>query len=121
MDAFPVDIEGPERMSILGLLMQGTLENSLRDSGNIGRARRLSGVVAVRAGKMAVALCFQGDRLVISSEIPERPAAGVSGGMSDLLGVVVGEGMVWPVLSGRVRISGNPFMLLKMLPLIRLK
>jgi hypothetical protein len=34
---------------------------------------------------------------------------------------VTGGGLVGPILSGAMKIGGNPFVLLKLLPLIRMK
>jgi len=116
---FAVTVQDPETMNLLGLLMKGTLETNLQLPGNATRAAKLKGDVFVRAGGMSVTLRFSKEGISVIKGATEKPRARVGGGMVALLGVVVGSGMVWPVLSGKIRIGGNPFMLLKMLPLIR--
>lgn len=114
-----VVIENPETMNLLGLLMKGMLEINLSDERLYKRACGLQGDIRVQAGEMAVTLRFDGQGLRILREADQRPRASVSGSMSALLGVVVRERLVRSVLTGAVRIWGNPFMLLKVLPLIR--
>lgn len=116
---FPVHVEDPEHMNLIGLMMRGLLEENLAKPPNRKKAQGLRGAVRVQAGGMVVALDFTAEGLTI--RIPredDRFKARVSGGMTDLLGVVNGR-LFGPVLSARVRIGGNPFFLLGMLPLIR--
>jgi hypothetical protein len=106
-------------MNLLGLLIRGLLASNLADPVLYARARTLRGDVRVDAGTMAVTLRFDGAGVVIAPVGSERPRARVRGSMSALLGMVAGKGIVAPVLTGAVRIGGNPFMLLRMLPLIQ--
>ena len=43
----------------------------------------------------------------------------VRGSMDTLLGVSLGKGMVWPVLTGRLKVGGKVWRLLRMLPLLK--
>jgi hypothetical protein len=116
---FPVVVEAPEHMNLIGLMMRGLLEENLAKPRSRARARGLRGAVRVQAGGMAVVLDFDAGGLTIRMPREgERYRARVRGGMTDLLGVVNGR-LFGPVLSARVRIGGNPFFLLGMLPLIR--
>lgn len=114
-----VRVDQPERMNILGLLMQGLLTETLKQAPNSRKAGRMRGDVFVQAGQMGVTLRFDGSGIVIIKGASDRPRARVRGGMTDLLAMVTGAGVIAPVLAGRVRISGNPFFLLRMLPLIQ--
>lgn len=114
-----VVVVDPPRMNLLGLLMRGLLASNLADPVLYARARALCGDVRVEAGTMAVTLRFDGKRIVITLSGDGRPRARVRGSMSALLGMVAGNGIVAPVLTRAVRIGGNPFMLLRMLPLIQ--
>lgn len=112
-----VKVHEPERMNLLGLLMRGLLLANLEDPELRARALRLRAAIRVRAGDMQVMLRFSPDGVAIASD--GGPAsAGVSGDMKSLLGIVAGASVVWPLLTGRVRIGGNPFTLLYVLPLI---
>jgi hypothetical protein len=115
-----VALDDPPKASLMALLMKGLVDDALKIDANGRAAAALRGAVRVRAGRREVVMVFnQGAVRIVTggAELPVR--AGVAGGMRDLLGIVTGGGMVWPVLSGRLRIAGNPFFLLKLLPLIR--
>ena len=114
-----VTLDRPEYANLLALLMHNLLERAVAEPAAQDRARRLSGDIQVDAGGMTVTLRFTGDGVVVLSEAAAKPRARVRGQMDALLGMVTGGGVVGPVLTGRVRIGGNPFVLLKMLPLIR--
>ncbi|MBL6976240.1 MAG: hypothetical protein ISR64_10955 [Deltaproteobacteria bacterium] len=106
-------------MNILGLLMAGLLNQTMSLENNARRAGGMKGDVFVKAGGMGVSLRFDGQGIIIMKGPTKRPRARVGGAMEDLLSMVTGGGLVGPVLSGKVRIGGNPFFLLKMLPLIQ--
>ena len=112
-------LEDPRRMNLLGLLMHGLIESNLRDPAVAAAVGRIRGDVFVQAGDMGVTLRFGGGVVSIQRGDSGRSIARVRGGMQDLLGMVTGAGLVGPVLAGRVRIGGNPFVLLRILPLIR--
>ncbi|MCC6521162.1 MAG: hypothetical protein IT373_00740 [Polyangiaceae bacterium] len=113
-----VRLHEPERMNLLGLLMRGLLTANLEDPGLRARALALRGSIDVRAGDMHVTLRFAPEGVHIAADGTSANAR-VSGDMKSLLGVVTGAGMIGPVLRGRVRIGGNPLLLLRVLPLIR--
>jgi hypothetical protein len=72
--------------------------------------------VAVRAGMMAVTLRFAPGRCTVLLGASPNARASVNGAMSSLLDVVLRRRMVRAFLTGRIRIGGNPFFLLKILP-----
>jgi hypothetical protein len=114
-----VELADPPRMNILALLMKGLLENNLKIPSKARRAARVKGEVAVRAGRMQVCITFAGDRITLRNGGCDRPRGRVSGDMRSLLAVVAREALVGPVLTGKVRIGGNPLWLLMLLPIIR--
>ena len=114
-----VSVDQPETMNILGLLMKGLLALNMEDEAKYARACKLKGDILVTAGAMSVTLRFADNKLTIIRGATEKPKAKVAGTMGALLGVVTGEGMVLPFLAGKLKIGGNPFTLLKMLPLIQ--
>jgi len=117
---FPIVLDSPEQMNLLGLLMKGLLEENLSRPGRLAGVRKLRGDVLVQAGQMSVTLRFGDDGLLVVAGRVGRPRATVRGGMTALLGVVTRQGgLVRPVLAGRVKVSGNLLLLLRMLPLIR--
>jgi len=113
-----VRIKDPEDMNVLGLLMKGFLSNALAEPTLEKRAKGMSGNVHLGAGKMWATLCFDGEGIEIVRGKTEASKASVQGEMDTLLGVVTGAGMVGPFLAGKIKIGGNPFFLLKMLPIL---
>lgn len=117
-DAGVVTLESPETSSLMALLMRGLLVAAVRDPALEAKVAGMRGDVEVRAADMIVTLRFGGGRLAIVTGPSPRPRARVKGTLPALLGVVTGGGLIAPVLRGDVRIGGNPFVLLGMLPLI---
>jgi len=114
-----VVVDDPEHQNLLGLLMKELLTANLADDAIFNKVRNLEGDVQVGASDMVITMSFSGGRLTLKSGPADSPRARVSGDMGALLGVCSGAGMVSPVLSGAIKIGGNPFLLLKILPLIK--
>ena len=114
-----VTLERPERMCLIGLLLRGVLESNIATEKGGARARKIAGEIEVNAGGMTITLCFADGRLTIRQGKSEKPRARVSGSLPALLAVSRGGGVVAPFLRRQIRIGGNPFLMLKMLPLMR--
>ncbi len=116
-----VELVGPEKMNLLGILMKTLLEANMAVRWKAWFARKITGDVRVQAGKMAVTLAFAGGNITIYGEERPNPRATVKGKMKGLLDIVTGCPFTvsWAVLSGAVRIGGNIFLMLLMLPVIR--
>jgi hypothetical protein len=114
-----VEVDKPESMNLLGLLMKGLLQDNLAVEANARRAEGLRGDVQVQAAGMIVTLRFGPGVVSILAGAAGPARARVRGGMEDLLGMVTGAGLIGPVLAGRVRVGGNLLLLLRMLPLIK--
>jgi len=114
-----VRVEDPERMNLMGLLMRGLLETSLKSAAGQRAARKLRGDVRVNAGTMGVTLSFTENEIVLRGGESGKPRAYVRGEMKPLLEMVAGGSLVGPVLRRKVKVGGNLLMLLRLLPLIR--
>jgi hypothetical protein len=120
MVAPSVTIDSPERMNLLGLLLRGLLEEKLKVDRHARQVQRIEGDVQVVAGTMAVTLRFERERILILAGNSGKPRARIRGTMESLLQIVTRQRLVRPVLCGRVRLSGNPLWMLRLLPLLRL-
>ncbi|MFC1654847.1 SCP2 sterol-binding domain-containing protein, partial [Myxococcota bacterium] len=80
---------------------------------------RMKGTVLVGASKMKVTLDFSGEDLVVEVGAQGKADVRVLGSMDALLGVSLGKGMVWPVLTRRLKVGGKVWRLLRMLPLLK--
>ena len=105
-------------MNLLGLFLASIISRNLEQPDHEQRFAKVKGAVLVEAGTMTVALCFAEGKLVVTRAAPEQVNARVSGAMDALMGMSLGSGMVGMVLSGRIKIKGNPFLLLKIKPLL---
>jgi len=114
-----VVVEDPEHTNLLGLLMRDLVASNLAREETYERVRGMEGDIQVRAGGMVVTMRFGGGQLRIIEGEQKDPKASVAGSMPALLSVVTGGGMLGPLLSGAIKIGGNPFTLLKVLPLIK--
>ncbi len=114
-----VVLDQPETQNLLGLLLRNMLEVNLADEANYNRIRGTKGDVQVQAGDMVITLRLDGQGLTIISGAQDQPKASVRGGMGAFLNVARGGGVVGPVLSGHIKIKGNPLLLLKLMPLLR--
>jgi hypothetical protein len=113
-----VTLDQPERQNLLGLLMKDLIAANLA-GGNAGRLRGAEGDVRVQAGDMVVTLRLGGGAVTILAGPSERPRARVKGDMAAFLAVASGGGLVGPLIRGEIGFGGNPFLLLKLLPLIK--
>jgi len=80
----------------------------------------MKGTILVGASRMRVMLEFTGGDLVMAVG-GDRADTRVRGSMDTLLGVALGHGMVMPVLSGKLKVGGKIWRLLRMLKLMRVE
>ena len=121
-----VQVQEPERMNLLGLLLQGYLERQLREPSLQRKAARLRGDFGVRVGEMGVTLSFGPQNLTIRRGMEGRTRARMTAPMEELVPLVASNtgtvgtylAAVVAVLEGRISIGGNPFALLGLLPLM---
>ena len=112
----------PGRVNLLGFILQRVLEQSLASS---SAARRVASAtaydVAITASRMSCTLVFESDRVVITPGVRGPVAACLQGGFNELLEVMEGRSAAWSVLRGRLKVSGNPLKLRRLLPLFRVR
>ena len=114
-----VTLEQPEKMCLLGLLLRALLEDNLAGPRGQARARKIAGDIEVSAGGMTITLRFAEGRLTVRQGGCDEARARVRGSLPALLAVARGGGVVGPFLRRKIRIGGNPFLMLRMLPLLR--
>jgi hypothetical protein len=116
-----VMIEDPPRMNLLGLLLGNVIERNLSEPAHQRRLGALEADVMIQAGEMVVTLSFSRGQLTIARGASEKAKAGIRGSLDALMHMALGRGLIGPLLSGRIKISGNPFTLLKIKPLMMVK
>jgi len=121
-DGSLVRVHDAEHMNLLGLLLQGFVEQQLQSPKLARKARRVRGAFGVQAGQMAITMTFGPDGVVISKNFAAKTRARISGSMEEMIALVAGGGgamgAVIAVLEGRLKVRGNPFALLGLLPIM---
>jgi len=119
-EAYYAEVEAPERMHLLGLMLASMLARQLRDPALAAGARKIKRPVVIESSGMFAALCFDDHRVVVRRDPPgERIAARIQGALMVLLDVALGRHRIRHVLSGRLRVRGSPLALLRLLALLR--
>ena len=113
------EIERRDEMSLLGLMLGEVIAANLGQPRGAALAQKLRGAVAVRAGGMAVTIRFDRGRVTVARGLDPRVTARVKGSLDALLQVALGRGAIKSFLAGEIGFGGNPFFLLKALPLLR--
>ena len=114
-------IEDRERMNLLGLMLGGVIARNLAHPEVAALARKLSGSLAVTAGKMTITLRFDRGPVTVIRGAADRPRARIKGSLDGLLQVSLGRGPIRSFLAGELSFKGSPFFALKTLPLMRVR
>jgi hypothetical protein len=108
----------PGEMNLLGYILRSLVERNLETESGARVLKKMNRTVLVGASDMRITLDFSGADLVMAVGQEERTDARVSGSMDTLLGVSLGKGMVWPVMTGKLKVGGKVWRLLRMLKLL---
>lgn len=114
-----IKFDPPGEMNLVGYILAALIERNLQTGAGQKAFAKMKGTVLVGASKMKVTMDFTGEDLVMSVGQKGKPGARVAGSMDTLLGVALGKGMVGPVLSGKLKIGGKAWRLLRMLKLMK--
>jgi hypothetical protein len=109
----------PGEMNLLGYILRGLVERNLETPKGARAFSKMKGTVLVGASRMKVTLDFSGEDLVVEVGGQGKADVRVQGSMDSLLGVSLGKGMIWPVLTRRLKVGGKVWRLLRMLPLLK--
>lgn len=110
----PVVLADPPRATLLVLLVQGLLEESLARPGAARRLQRIRGRLAIRAGSLWVTADFDPTGVRLSNGRPATAGAWVEGEMDALVAAVTGAGLPRALLERRLAVRGRPRFLLSL-------
>lgn len=98
------------------------LEKNLQNPHNIKRIKNLNFSLVITAGEMSIALSFKEGCVKLKRGKVKNPAASIEGSLESFLKFARGENPIWLIISRRIRIkiSGNPFLLIKVIKVIEL-
>jgi len=121
MKTSKIEFKKPGEMNLLGYILQSLFLRNLQTEAGKRTMQKMKGTVLVGASDMRVTLEFGDGNLVMSVGAGQKSDARVSGSMEALLSVALGKGMVLPVLTGKLKVGGKVWRLLKMLKLLKAK
>jgi len=117
-----VSILEPEHMNLAGLLFAGFLRKQLSHPKLARKASRIRGVFGVQIGRMGLTLTFAREGIQVSKGIAPKTRARIAGSMDEMIALVTVSrsfiGACIAVLEGRLSVRGNPFALLRLLPIM---
>ncbi len=106
-------------MNLLGLMLGGVVASNLASTKGAALASRLSGALGITAGNMAITVKFADGEVTLSRGLESHLKSHVRGSLNTLLQISLGRSPISAFLAGDVSFSGNPFFLLKLVPLLR--
>lgn len=115
----PVILDAPERQNLLGLLLKNILDANAEDQKKVKKLETIKGDVRVKAGEMIVTLQFRQGTVTVVTGPTDSPRARVEGDMAAFLDIASGGSLISPFFAGSIKIGGNPFLLLKLLPFLK--
>ena len=114
-----VQLKEPDKMNLIGFFLLDLLSDNLKNGGCEETARRMTGAFLFEASGMQITLVFRNEGIEIHPGMTAKINAKITGEMNDLLDVVLGEGYLKLLLSGKIKIGGNILELLKLLKILR--
>ncbi|MBI3271316.1 MAG: hypothetical protein HYZ53_20135 [Planctomycetes bacterium] len=109
----------PERSSLVSFFLESLLGRKLATPQGARAFAGLDRVFLLDAGGVKTTLRCKGGTIEIHPGEAGAWDAGISADLATLLAVGLGGDYLWPVLSGRLRLRGNPLLLLPLLGLLR--
>lgn len=106
-------------MNLVGYILRALIERNLETPAGARAFAKMKGRVLVGASAMEITLNFSDGDLIMSVGRDGKPDARVRGSMQALLDVSLGKGMIGPLLSGRLKVGGKAWRLLRMLKLMK--
>jgi hypothetical protein len=118
-DRVRVVLPDPEHASLLALLVHRLLTARVGDPRSARTIARMRGEARLSAGRMTVGLAFEPGRIVVRPEPAAQPRAWVQGDVTTLLRCVATGLDLRSVIHGRLKVGGDPRMLLRLWTLLR--
>lgn len=114
--ATTVNVKAGEELNGLGMMFKEVLEKNLSDGRKYDSVRKLNASVVIREATsgVAVTLIFRSGDIQMQNDAVDRPTASMEAGFETL--AYIGSGQLSPVravLTGRLKMRGNPITLLK--------
>ncbi len=111
----------PERMNLIGYFLRDILRTNLSIEKYQKAAQKLKGAFLITASGMEVTLLFTGEVIEIHQGTYNKINSKVAGDLNTLLDVVLGANYLSFLVTGKIKVRGNVFKLLKVMKILRVK
>lgn len=108
-----------EKANIMVLMLKKILERNLEEPSVCEKIKNLDSVIYLKAGKMSCVLIISYGKISLLDEINKKYDAKVEGNLKDFLGIALGKYPVVSFLKKKLKVSGNPLVLLPLLSLFK--
>ncbi len=116
-----VTTENPDNLPLAAMMVKNILERNADDP-KISRVMDgIEGDVALFASQMQIGLYFASGDVRISPELPSAPKATLSAPIDAFLNVGLRKRLISTAMSRRVKVKGDPMLLLKLARILRIK
>lgn len=108
-------------MNLVAYFLRDLLRNNLASPDTQKLARRINGAILFDASGMLTTLVFRDQIIELQPGNSTKNAATIKGDLSALLEVALGANYLKFLVSGKIKISGNIFTLLKLMRLMQVR
>lgn len=112
-------VEDPENMNLLGLILKTLLDINLQDKKKLSAIKNFKGTFSIQGAKMQTSILIDKGQVTIKKGLLPKASATIKGKLDAFLKMGTGEALITPVLTGKVRVWGNPFALLKLIKILK--
>ncbi|MFQ5602253.1 MAG: SCP2 sterol-binding domain-containing protein [bacterium] len=108
-----------EKVNLMGYFLRDLLRTNLKTRAGQTAAQALRGAFLFEASGMKTRLIFSGQSIEVASGNDLKYHAKIKGDLNTLLDIALGNHYLKFIFTGKIRISGNFFLLLKLMKVLR--
>lgn len=115
-----VRFSDPLRMNLIGYFLRDILRTGLSFEDRRKVARSLNSSILFDVNGMLITVSFGREFIEIAQGAANQTSAKISGDLNALIEIALGDNYLKYLITGRIKIGGNLFKLLKLIKLMRL-
>jgi len=114
-----VQVKNIAGMNLLGLFITSIINRNLKIPEKYEQLKKLNCSILIKANKMKVTLHLKDGEISIERGAIPKPTAAVEGSLNTFLKVGLGKNILGLLVTRKIKIRGNPFVLLPLSKIIR--
>ncbi len=111
----------PDKMNLIGYFLRDILRANLFYKPVQKKAEKLKGAILFNASGMEATLIFHDKSVEIYQGATENINANITGDLNALLDVALGANYLKFIITAKIKIGGNVFLLLKLMKILRVQ